>query len=29
MSPPLVFRPDQAEAALQVFDDAVADVVGG
>jgi 4-aminobutyrate aminotransferase len=29
MSPPLVFRPDQAETALQVFDDAVADVVGG
>jgi 4-aminobutyrate aminotransferase len=28
MSPPLVFRPDQAETALQVFDDAVADVVG-
>jgi 4-aminobutyrate aminotransferase len=29
MSPPLVFRPDQAETALQVFDDAVANVVGG
>ena len=29
MSPPLVFRPDQAETALQVFDEAVADVVGG
>ena len=29
MSPPLVFRPDQAETALQVFDDAVADVPGG
>ncbi len=29
MSPPLVFRPDQAETALQVFDDAVADVAGG
>jgi 4-aminobutyrate aminotransferase len=29
MSPPLVFRPDQAETALQVFDDAVGDVVGG
>ena len=29
MSPPLVFRPDQAETALQVFDDAVADVLGG
>ena len=29
MSPPLVFRPEQAETALQVFDDAVADVVGG
>jgi len=29
MSPPLVFRPDQAQTALQVFDDAVADVVGG
>jgi len=28
MSPPLVFRPDQAETALQVFADAVADVVG-
>jgi hypothetical protein len=24
-----VFRPDQAETALQVFDDAVADVLGG
>jgi 4-aminobutyrate aminotransferase len=29
MSPPLVLRPDQAETALQVFDDAVGDVVGG
>jgi 4-aminobutyrate aminotransferase len=29
MSPPLVFRSDQAETALRVFDDAVADVVGG
>jgi 4-aminobutyrate aminotransferase len=29
MSPPLVFRPDQAETALRVFDDAVADVPGG
>ena len=29
ISPPLVFRPDQAETALQVFDDAVADVLGG
>ena len=29
ISPPLVFRPDQAETALQVLDDAVADVVGG
>jgi 4-aminobutyrate aminotransferase len=29
MSPPLLFRPDQAETALQVFDDAVGDAVGG
>jgi len=29
MSPPLVFRPDQAETALQVFDDALGDVLGG
>ncbi len=29
MSPPLVFRPDQAEIALSVFEDAVAEVAGG
>ena len=29
MSPPLVFRPDQAEVALSVFEDAVAEVAGG
>ena len=29
LSPPLVFRADQAETALQVFDEAVGDVVGG
>ena len=29
MSPPLVFRRDQAEVALSVFEDAVAEVAGG
>jgi 4-aminobutyrate aminotransferase len=29
MSPPLVFRPDQAETALEVFDDVLAEVEAG
>ena len=29
MSPPLVFRPDQAEVALRVFEEAVAEVAAG
>jgi 4-aminobutyrate aminotransferase len=29
MSPPLVFRRDQAETALEVFEGAVAEVAGG
>jgi 4-aminobutyrate aminotransferase len=29
MCPPLVFRRDQADVALQIFEDAVADVASG